>query len=106
MTLLGSFSPMRKAKNECRLTTILSIDAVGYSRVMGEDEAGTLAAQIAHRAGLPDPTRIQYSVLKHQVSATDRVFENNKASAGLGLSSNANPTKIISEPITEAMTRM
>ncbi len=29
---------------ERKLTTILSADVVGYSRLMGEDEAGTLAA--------------------------------------------------------------
>ncbi|MFQ5958577.1 MAG: guanylate cyclase, partial [Alphaproteobacteria bacterium] len=28
---------------ERRLTTILAADVVGYSRLMGEDEAGTLA---------------------------------------------------------------
>jgi adenylate cyclase len=27
-----------------RLTAIMSADVVGYSRLMGEDEAGTLAA--------------------------------------------------------------
>jgi len=30
--------------SERRLTTILAADVVGYSRMMGEDEAGTLAA--------------------------------------------------------------
>src|ERR1044071_6451877 len=30
--------------SERRLTTILAADVVGYSRLMGEDEAGTLAA--------------------------------------------------------------
>ncbi len=29
---------------ERRLTTILAADVVGYSRLMGADEAGTLAA--------------------------------------------------------------
>ncbi len=31
------------------LTTILAADVVGYSRLMGKDEAGTLAALKAHR---------------------------------------------------------
>ena len=35
---------------ERKLTTILSADVVGYSRLMGEDEAGTLAAFKAHRS--------------------------------------------------------
>ena len=37
-----------------RLAAILAADVVGYSRLMGEDEAGTLAALKAHRAGLFD----------------------------------------------------
>ena len=35
---------------ERRLAAILSADVVGYSRLMGEDDAGTLAALKAHRA--------------------------------------------------------
>ncbi len=34
---------------ERELTTILAADVVGYSRLMGEDEAGTLATLKAHR---------------------------------------------------------
>ncbi len=34
---------------ERKLTTILAADVVGYSRLMGEDEAGTLAALKTHR---------------------------------------------------------
>jgi len=41
---------------ERRLAAILSADVVGYSRLMGEDEAGTLARLKAHRAELVDPT--------------------------------------------------
>jgi hypothetical protein len=40
---------------ERRLAAILAADAVGYSRLMGEDGAGTLAALKAHRAELFDP---------------------------------------------------
>ncbi len=38
-----------------RLATIIAADVVGYSRLMGEDEAGTLAALHAHRAEIFDP---------------------------------------------------
>ncbi|MCZ6497928.1 MAG: adenylate/guanylate cyclase domain-containing protein [Gammaproteobacteria bacterium] len=46
---------------ERRLTTILSADVVGYSRLMGTDEAGTLAALKAHRAELIDPKTTQHN---------------------------------------------
>ncbi len=46
---------------ERHLTTILAADVVGYSRLMGEDEAGTLAALKAHRAELIDPKAAQYN---------------------------------------------
>jgi class 3 adenylate cyclase len=42
-----------------RLSAILSIDVVGYSRLMGRDEAGTLSALKAHRAELIDPKAAQ-----------------------------------------------
>ena len=45
---------------ERRLTTILSADVVGYSRLMGVDEAGTLAALKAHRKELIEPKEAQY----------------------------------------------
>ena len=38
-----------------RLAAIFAADVVGYSRLMGEDEEGTLAALKAHRAALIDP---------------------------------------------------
>jgi len=38
-----------------RLSAIMAADVVGYSRLMGEDEAGTLAALKAHRAEFIDP---------------------------------------------------
>ena len=40
---------------ERRLTTILAADVVGYSRLMGADEAGTLAVLKGHRVELFDP---------------------------------------------------
>jgi len=45
---------------ERRLTTILAADVVGYSRLMGEDEAGTLAALKSLRRNLVKPKEIQY----------------------------------------------
>jgi TolB-like protein/class 3 adenylate cyclase len=45
---------------ERRLTTILSADVVGYSRLMGEDEAATLEALKGHRRELIDPKAEQY----------------------------------------------
>jgi TolB-like protein/Flp pilus assembly protein TadD len=45
---------------ERRLTTILAADVVGYSRLMGEDEAGTLAVLKAHRKELIEPKAVQY----------------------------------------------
>jgi adenylate cyclase len=40
---------------ERRLAAILAADVAGYSRLMGEDEAGTLAALQTHRSELVGP---------------------------------------------------
>jgi class 3 adenylate cyclase len=43
---LGSLeqpTPVAETRVERRLATILAADVVGYSRLMGQDEAGTLA---------------------------------------------------------------
>jgi len=45
---------------ERRLAAILAADVVGYSRLMGEDEARTLAALKAHRKELIVPKEAQY----------------------------------------------
>ncbi len=45
---------------ERRLAAILAADVVGYSRLMGADEAGTLAALKGHREELFDPKAAQY----------------------------------------------
>ena len=47
---------MPTPESERRLAAILAADVVGYSRLMGEDESGTLAALKAHRAELIEPT--------------------------------------------------
>ena len=46
---------MALSKTERRLAAILCADVVGYSRLMGEDEAGTLAALKTHRKEIVDP---------------------------------------------------
>ena len=48
-------------KMERRLAAILSADVVGYSRLMGEDEVGTLAALKRHRKELLAPKTAQYN---------------------------------------------
>jgi class 3 adenylate cyclase len=40
---------------ERRLTAILAADVAGYSRLVGEDEEGTLAQLKGHRRALVDP---------------------------------------------------
>jgi adenylate cyclase len=42
-------------QDQRRLAAIVSADAVGYSRLMGRDESGTVAALKAHRRELIDP---------------------------------------------------
>ena len=44
-----------------RLAAILSADVVGYSRLMGMDESGTLDALRAHRAELIDPAILEHN---------------------------------------------
>src|SRR5215813_2874432 len=46
---------MSEARVERRLAAILAVDVAGYSRLMGEDEEGTLAALRAIRRELGDP---------------------------------------------------
>ena len=46
---------------EERVQRRLAADVVGYSRLMGSDEEGTLAALSAHRAELIDP-----GIIKHR----------------------------------------
>jgi TolB-like protein/class 3 adenylate cyclase/Tfp pilus assembly protein PilF len=47
-------------RTERRLAAILAADVVGYSRLMGADEEGTLAALKAHRKELIDPLIAQH----------------------------------------------
>ena len=47
-------------RTQRRLAAIVSADVVGYSRLMGVDESGTLAALRKHRAELIDDKIAQY----------------------------------------------
>jgi adenylate cyclase len=47
-------------RDKRRLTAIVSADVVGYSRLMGRDESGTLAALKAHLRELIDPKIAEY----------------------------------------------
>ena len=48
------------ARDHRRLAAIVSADVVGYSRLMGRDESGTLAALKAHLRELIDPKIAEY----------------------------------------------
>ncbi len=52
---------MARENIDRRLAAILSADVVGYSRLMGIDETGTLGALRAHRAELMDPTIAEHN---------------------------------------------
>ena len=45
-----------------RLAAILAADVVGYSRLMGADEVGTLTSLKAHRRELVDSSISEYRV--------------------------------------------
>ncbi len=46
---------MAEQRVQRRLAAILAADVAGYSRLMGDDEEGTLAALTAHRSELIEP---------------------------------------------------
>jgi len=48
------------ARDQRRLAAIVSADVAGYSRLMGRDDSGTLAALKAHRHELIDPKIAEY----------------------------------------------
>jgi TolB-like protein/DNA-binding winged helix-turn-helix (wHTH) protein/Flp pilus assembly protein TadD len=54
-TVTRAERPMSDSRIERRLSAILAADVVGYSRLMGEDEAGTLARLRTYRRELIDP---------------------------------------------------
>src|SRR4029079_4160537 len=51
---------MAETRTERRLAAVLAADVVGYSRLMGIDEEGTLAALKTHRRELIDPLIAQH----------------------------------------------
>jgi adenylate cyclase len=51
---------MSEARAERRLAAILAADVAGYSRLMGFDEEGTLAALKTHRGEVMDPKIAEY----------------------------------------------
>ena len=51
---------MAEARVERRLVAILAADVAGYSRLMGADEVGTLAALKARRRQVVDPAIAQH----------------------------------------------
>jgi adenylate cyclase len=51
---------MAEERVQRRLAAIMAADVVGYSRLMGEDETGTLAALKQLRAELIDPAIAEY----------------------------------------------
>src|SRR5262249_49489215 len=53
---LGHLLEMSEERAQRRLAAILAADVVGYSRLMQEDEAGTLASLKARRSGVLRPT--------------------------------------------------
>ena len=57
---------------ERRLAAILSLDVVGYSRLIGADEAGTLTMLHTFRKGLVTPTPSYENRLKD--AATHRIL--------------------------------
>ena len=51
---------MAEERVQRRLAAILAADVVGYSRLMGEDETGTLAQVMTLRKELLDPKVTEY----------------------------------------------
>ena len=60
---------MSEERVQRRLAAILSADVVGYSRLMGMDEAGTLSRLNALRRQLIDPTIAAMTVTAFIVSS-------------------------------------
>src|SRR5258708_31044259 len=91
---------MTGAKNERRLTTVLAADVAGYSRLMGEDEAGTLTTLLKRRRDVLEPLFAEFGgrlvklmgdgVLAEFSSVVNAVqcaidFQNNMESLNAGL---------------------
>jgi adenylate cyclase len=57
---VGRGAKLSEERVERRLAAILAADVAGYSRLMGMDEEGTLAALKAHRRAVVDPKITEY----------------------------------------------
>jgi adenylate cyclase len=55
---------------ERRLAAILAADVAGYSRLMGDAEAGTLARLRTHRRELIDPQVVEHRAASSRPPAT------------------------------------
>ena len=76
---------MAEERVQRRLAAILAADVAGYSRLMGEDEEGTLATLTAHRTELIEPC-----IAEHRGSiVVSGMVEAVRAKLDFGLSSEA-----------------
>ena len=66
---------MAEERLQRRLAAILSADVVGYSRLMGIDEAGTLSRLNALRHDLIDPTTAAHSGRVVKLMGDDALVE-------------------------------
>ncbi len=71
-----------------RLAAIVSADVVGYSRLMGRDEAGTLRRLNAHRSELIDPMIEKHSGRIVKTTGDGLLLEFQSVVAGLALKQN------------------
>src|ERR1700680_1046032 len=60
LSLSGGTPAMAEERVQRRLAAVLAADVAGYSRLMGQDEEGTLAGLKAVRKSLVDPTIAAY----------------------------------------------
>ena len=73
---------MAQERAQRRLAAILAADVVGYSRLMREDETGTLAQLKVLRKEVFDPRTAEHS--GRIFKTTGDVPENSRAHAGCG----------------------
>ena len=64
---------------ERRLAAILAADVVGYSRLMEQDEAGTMAALADRRKTILEPVLTKYHGVKASRTPTARVCGSTRA---------------------------
>ena len=76
---------MANRRDKRKLTAILAADVVGYSRLMGADDSGTLAQLKTHRKELFDPMVEEYGGRVDRVSLrARRCSGGGRGSAGHG----------------------